>query len=53
MGPAVNTAEYEYGPLLSRDGSLLYFTSHKDGPANIYEADVAGLGIGPDAEPEP
>ena len=53
LGAAVNTPEYEYGPLISWDGTRLYFTSHKDGPADIYEADVASLGIGPATEPEP
>lgn len=40
LGPEINTAEYEYGPSVSADGRYLLFTSHRDGPANIYRADI-------------
>jgi Tol biopolymer transport system component len=42
----VNSAEYEYGPTLSPDGSMLLFTSHRRGSADIYRVPVAGLGLG-------
>jgi len=31
----VNGSDYEYGPYVSRDGRILYFTSHRDGDADI------------------
>ena len=46
LGSAVNTAEYEYGPLVSADGSTLYFTSHRGGQANLYEIPARAVGIG-------
>lgn len=36
LGPEVNTDEYEYGPTVSPDGEYLYFTSHRDGSADVY-----------------
>ena len=45
LGPGVNSPEYEYGPALSTNGRTLYFTSHKDGDADIFEIDAAQLGI--------
>jgi hypothetical protein len=42
----VNTDVYEYGPLVSRDGSTLYFTSHRGTDANIYAIPAASVGIG-------
>jgi Tol biopolymer transport system component len=40
---AVNTPEYEYGPTLSPDGRYLYFTSHRDGTADVWRVAVADL----------
>lgn len=41
LGPAVNTAEYEYGPAVH--GEYLYFTSHQGGTADIYRVPLAAL----------
>lgn len=35
LGGGVNSAEYEYGPELSRDGSTLYFTTHRSGQGGL------------------
>jgi len=43
LGPAVNSAEYEYGPTASRDGQFLLFTSHKAGSADTYRVSLAAL----------
>jgi hypothetical protein len=43
----INSAEYEYGPTLSPDGSTLYFTSHRRGSADVYRIPVAALGLAP------
>lgn len=40
LGPGINTAEYEYGPTLSPDGAFLYFTSHRNGSADVYRIPV-------------
>ena len=45
LGPAVNSAEYEYGAWVSRDGLTLYFTTHADGDADIRTVQLADLGI--------
>ena len=47
LGDAVNTPEYEYGPLLSWDGSRLYFTSHAPGQADLFEIAASEVGIRP------
>ena len=36
LGPGINTPDYEYGPTLSPDGAFLYFTSHRNGSADVY-----------------
>jgi ketosteroid isomerase-like protein len=43
----INSAEYEYGPSLSPDGRMLYFTSHRRGSADVYRIPVTGLGLDP------
>jgi ketosteroid isomerase-like protein len=43
----INSAEYEYGPSLSPDGRMLYFTSHRRGSADVYRLPIAGLGLDP------
>lgn len=43
----VNSAEYEYGPSLSPDGRLLYFTSHRRGSADVYRIPLLALGLDP------
>ena len=45
LGPEVNSAEYEYGPALSADGRTLYFTSHRDGDADIFQINAERVGI--------
>ncbi len=45
LGPEVNSSEYEYGPTLSADGRTLYFTSHRDGDADIFAIEAARAGI--------
>lgn len=45
LGRGVNTAEYEYGPLVSADGRTLYFTSHRGGNASLYRIPTAAAGI--------
>ena len=45
LGAEVNSAEYEYGAWVSRDGLTLYFTSHRDGNADIRAVQLADLGI--------
>lgn len=47
LGPAVNTAEYEYGPVLSPDGAWLYFTSHRTGGGDIYRIPTRELDLAP------
>jgi Tol biopolymer transport system component len=46
LGPLVNSDVYECGPLVSRDGRTLYFTSHRGTDANIYAIPAASVGIG-------
>lgn len=41
LGPEINTAEYEYGPWVSLDEGILYFTSHRDGPSHVYRVDLS------------
>jgi len=41
LGPVVNSAEYEYGPTVSADGTWLYFTSHRGEEADVYRVPVA------------
>ena len=36
LGPEVNTSEYEYGASIAMDNLNLFFTSHKNGQADIY-----------------
>jgi len=36
LGPQVNSGEYDYGPVVSADNQYLYFTSHRDGSADVY-----------------
>ncbi|GAB5536080.1 MAG: hypothetical protein Rubg2KO_23290 [Rubricoccaceae bacterium] len=43
LGPEVNSEEYEYGPSLSPDGQLLYFTSHRDGESRVYRVSLASV----------
>ena len=43
MGPEVNTAEYEYGAIISLDDINLYFTTHKDGKADIVSIPMSEL----------
>ena len=38
LGPEINTPEYEYGPWVTSNGEFLLFTSHRDGPSNVYRA---------------
>ncbi len=40
LGPDINTPEYEYGPWVTADGESLLFTSHRDGPSNVYRAQI-------------
>lgn len=35
LGPQVNTAEYEYGAFVTADGKTLFFTTYRDGQADI------------------
>lgn len=40
----INSKEYEYGPSISPDGKMLYFTSHRrGGVADIYRVPVAAF----------
>lgn len=45
LGPEINSAEYEYGPLVSPDGGTLFFTSHRNGPADLFQVPVSEVGI--------
>jgi len=45
LGPEVNSSDYEYGPSLSADGRTLFFTSHRDGDADLFEIDAERVGI--------
>lgn len=45
LGGDVNSAEYEYGPWVSRDGATLFYTTHKDGDADVLQVALADLGI--------
>lgn len=45
LGSAVNSSEYEYGPWVSRDGSILFYTTHKDGDADVLQIALGDLGI--------
>lgn len=42
----INSDEYEYGPSISPDGTMLYFTSHRGGSGDVYRIPVSALGIG-------
>jgi len=39
----INSPEYEYGPSLSPDRRVLYFTSHRRGTADVYRIPVTAL----------
>jgi hypothetical protein len=41
----INSAEYDYGPLISPDGRWLFFTSHRAGTGDLYRVDIALLGL--------
>jgi hypothetical protein len=41
LGADVNSAEYEYGPEVSADGSTLYFTTHRGEQAGIMAVSLA------------
>jgi hypothetical protein len=41
---SINTPEYEYGPTVSPDG-WLYFTSHRDGTADVWRVPLADLRV--------
>lgn len=43
LGSVVNTDEYEYGAYVSRDEKILFFTSHKDGTADIMSVAMSSL----------
>jgi Tol biopolymer transport system component len=43
LGPVINSAEYEYGPTVSADGTHLYFTSHRGGSADVYRIPVSAI----------
>ena len=39
LGPAINSAHHEFSPALSPDGQRLFFTSNRNAPADLPEAD--------------
>jgi hypothetical protein len=39
--PGINTAADERDPWVNPEGNVLYFTSNRDGPVNIYRANLA------------
>lgn len=41
LGPEINTAAYEYSPMLSPDGAFLFFTRNPGGNGDIYWVDAA------------
>ena len=45
LGSAVNSAEYEYGPYVTGDGETLFFTTHRDGDADILSIPMSSLDI--------
>ena len=45
LGEAVNSSDYEYGAWVSRDGTTLYFTTHRDGQADIARIALADLPV--------
>jgi hypothetical protein len=45
--PGPNSAEYEYGPSLTRDGRSLLFTSHRRGTADVLSIPLSALGLDP------
>ena len=45
LGAEVNSAEYEYGAWVSRDGLTLYYTTHRDGDADLRSVQLADLGL--------
>jgi len=45
LGAVVNGSDYEYGPFVSRDGRMLYFTSQRDGNADIMTIPMSLLTI--------
>lgn len=45
LGDSVNSAEYEYGPWVSRDGRTLFYTSHKDGDADVLQVALSDLEV--------
>lgn len=50
LGTRVNSEEYEYGPSLSADGKYLYFTSHKNGSADLFRIELMALNLDFEAE---
>ncbi|MEJ7813088.1 MAG: hypothetical protein WKG32_21940 [Gemmatimonadaceae bacterium] len=44
LGPAINSFEYDYSPVLSPDGKWLFFTSHRRGTGDIYRVDASVIG---------
>ena len=45
LGEEVNSTEYEYGAWVTRDGKTLYFTTHRNGNADIMSVPLGELGI--------
>ncbi len=43
LGDIINSPEYEYGPSVSPDGTWLYYTSHRDGSANVWRVPLAAV----------
>jgi hypothetical protein len=41
LGPQINTAAREYCPIVSPDGTYLYFTRQSDGFGNIYRIPIS------------
>lgn len=48
LGEPINSSEYEYGPLVSPDSRWLYFTTHRDGSADIYRVALKSLRLLPE-----
>jgi hypothetical protein len=43
LGPPINSEAYEYGPFVSPDGRWLWFTSHREGSADLYRIELTSI----------
>jgi Tol biopolymer transport system component len=51
LGPLLNSSGFDYSPMMSPDGKILFFTRHLEGDANIYWVDASAIHLVGSAAP--